>query len=484
MKATSLFGGVQVFNILIGVIRTKIIAMLLGPVGMGIAGVLTSTTNLIGGLTNFGLSTSAVKNVSAAHASGDTQRISTVVTVLRRLVWITGLLGTLVTIIAAPYLSKISFNSNQYTNDIRLVASVLLLTQLNAGQLVLLQGMRQLKYLATANVLGMLGGLLVSVPVYYFMGERGIVPAILLSALVLLSISFYFSRRLKLQSTAVSARQTMQEGWQMLRMGFMISLSGLLSYVVTYSMNAYIGRTGSLAEVGLYNAGFSMINMYVGMVFSAMATDYYPRLSSIASDYPQATKLINQQAEVAVLIITPVLLLLMLFMDPVIMVLYTRKFLQMDRMLLFISVGLILKAATWALGFMILANSNSKVFIISELVANAYTLGFSMLGYSLSGLTGVGIAFVGCYMLSLIQTYFILRYYYRFSFTREFLQIMGLSFVLSLGSLTGLIYLKQPGSYILASVITLAAMFFSVRKLNSLIGLTDLIRNKLANRNR
>ena len=33
-KSTSLFGGVQVFNILIAVIRTKFIAVLLGPAGI------------------------------------------------------------------------------------------------------------------------------------------------------------------------------------------------------------------------------------------------------------------------------------------------------------------------------------------------------------------------------------------------------------------------------------------------------------------
>ena len=73
MKATSIFGGVQVYNIIISVIRSKFIAVLLGPTGMGISGLLTSTTGLIGNITNLGLSTSAVKNVAAANASGDSK---------------------------------------------------------------------------------------------------------------------------------------------------------------------------------------------------------------------------------------------------------------------------------------------------------------------------------------------------------------------------------------------------------------------------
>ncbi|HBK40816.1 MAG TPA: O-antigen translocase, partial [Porphyromonadaceae bacterium] len=84
MKATSLFGGVQVFQIVISIVRSKFVALLLGPAGMGIVGLLTSTTGLVAGLTNFGLGTSAIKNISEANATGDEQRISTVISVMRR----------------------------------------------------------------------------------------------------------------------------------------------------------------------------------------------------------------------------------------------------------------------------------------------------------------------------------------------------------------------------------------------------------------
>jgi len=115
MKATSIFGGVQVFQIIIQIIRSKFIAILLGPIGMGIAGLLTTTTNFIGVLADFGLGTSAVKDIAAAHGTGNETRISTVATVLRRLVWITGILGTLVTLILSPWLSQLTFGNHNYT---------------------------------------------------------------------------------------------------------------------------------------------------------------------------------------------------------------------------------------------------------------------------------------------------------------------------------------------------------------------------------
>src|SRR5687768_10498329 len=116
MKATSIFGGVQVFQIVIQIIRSKFIAVFLGPIGMGIAGLLTTTTNLITVLTGFGLGTSAVKDISAASATGNELRIATVNKVLQRFVWITGILGTLLTIVFSGWLSQVTFGNRSYTN--------------------------------------------------------------------------------------------------------------------------------------------------------------------------------------------------------------------------------------------------------------------------------------------------------------------------------------------------------------------------------
>ena len=115
MKTTSIFGGVQVFQIIIQILRSKIVAVLLGPTGIGINGLYNSTIDLINGFTNFGLGTSAVKNVAAANGTGNTREVATVVIVLRRVVWLTGILGTLVMIVMSRWLSQLTFKSDEYT---------------------------------------------------------------------------------------------------------------------------------------------------------------------------------------------------------------------------------------------------------------------------------------------------------------------------------------------------------------------------------
>ena len=139
-KATSLFGGVQSFNIIISVIRSKLVAVLIGPAGMGIAGLLTATTGFIAAFTNFGLETSAVKNVAAADTTGDKERVKTTVTALRRLVWVTGILGMIVTAILSPWLSRLTFGNKDYTLAFIWLSVTLLFKQLSSGQLVILAG--------------------------------------------------------------------------------------------------------------------------------------------------------------------------------------------------------------------------------------------------------------------------------------------------------------------------------------------------------
>ena len=124
MAATSLFGGVQVFQILIQIIRSKFVAVLLGPAGMGIVGLLTSTLGLISGLTNFGLGTSAVKDIAEARTTENETRIATVTIVLRRLVWISGTLGTIVVLVHTGLYLDFRFPAFQsaYQRSIGIVA--------------------------------------------------------------------------------------------------------------------------------------------------------------------------------------------------------------------------------------------------------------------------------------------------------------------------------------------------------------------------
>lgn len=480
MKATSIFGGVQVINILIAIIRSKFIAVLLGPAGMGIAGLLTSTTGLIGGLTNFGLGTSAVRNVAAADGTGNQSRIAIILTVLRRWVWVTGLLGMMVTIVAAPALSRMTFGNSDYTFPFIWISVSLLLTQLSTGQMILLQGMRKLQYLAKANLAGSVLGLIMTLPLYYWLGINGIVPAIIISSVIACICAWYFGRKINVEKIRVSKARTIVEGKEMLAMGFMISISGLITLGTSYIVRIFISNHGGVAEVGLYNAGFAIVNSYVGLIFTAMATDYYPRLAAVAHNNADCSKVINQQAEISILIMAPIVIIFLVFINWFVIILYSVKFAAVNHMILWAALGMLFKAVSWSISFIFLAKGAKKFFFWSELVANGYTLLLNMIGYYYWGLTGLGFSFLASYILYLFQVFFIAKIKFEFSFQNELYIIFSIQFMLALLSFLPALFLGGKISYFIGSIIFLLSLFYSYKKLDDRMGLKLIFSNLAA----
>ena len=477
MKATSIFGGVQVFQILIGIIRSKFVAVLLGPLGMGISGLLTSTIGFVAALTTFGLSTSAVRDISTAHGSRDHKRLVFVVSVFRKLVWLTGFLGALVTAVFSPFLSELTFGNRDYTFAFIWLSITLLLNQISAGQSVLLRGTRQIKFMAQASMMGSVLGLITTIPLYYFYGVKGIVPAMIITAITGLILTRYYANKLDMKSVPVSTAQTISEGKEMLKMGFMISLSGLLTLGASYIVKIFISNRGGVEQLGLYNAGFTIINTYVGMVFTAMATDYFPRLSAVATDNQKSKEVMNQQAEIALLILAPIVIVFLVFIKWVIILLYSQKFVPVTDMIQWAALGMFFKAASWAIAFIFLAKGARKLFFWNELVTNIYLLIFNVVGYVYFGLTGLGVSFLVSYIIYFIQVYWVANRKYSFTFSASFKKIFFLQLCLAVITFFIAKMLSPIIGYCLGSVVVILSIIISFKGLDSRLDLQSILLN-------
>ena len=478
MKATSIFGGVQVFNILISIIRSKFVALLLGPAGMGIMGLLTSTTGIIGNLTNFGLGTSAVKDVAIANSSGDQKKIEEVVIVVRRMVWITGIIGLLAMLVLSSLLSQLTFGNKNYTLAFIWISLTMLLNQLSSGQLVILQGLRKLKYLAKANLFGSFLGLFVTIPLYYFFGFDGIVPGIIGTSVISLIVSWYFSGKIDLKRSELTQAQIFEQGKGMLKMGFLISLNGILVVGVSYIIRIFISRIGSVEQVGLYSAGFAIINTYVSLIFNAMSTDYYPRLSAISDNNKLCRQTVNQQVEIALLILAPILIFLLVFINWIIILLYSRDFTAVNEMIQWAAIGMFFKTISWSIGFIFLAKGTTKLFLWNELVANLYILGFNMLGFYYWGLTGLGLAFAFSYFIYTVQVFIITKVKFEFNVDRSLIKIFLFQFSMAVMLFILIRLLNNPMTYIAGFIFIFFSCWYSIFQLNKRLSLINLL-NKL-----
>lgn len=476
-KATSLFGGVQVFQILISIIKSKIIAVLLGPAGVGIQGLYQSAILLIQGVTSMGLSSSAVRDVSESYASEDGERVSFVLSVLRKLVWGTGLLGMVAVVVLSPLLSKATFGNYDYTIPFILLSIILLLDQIFAGQKVVLQGMRKLKYLAKASAIGSTVGLIVSIPLYYWLGVKGIIPTLILNSASSLLLSWYFSKKVKIDRIVVSNKQAFQEGKSMLKMGLSMSFSSIMVYAGSYIIRGFIRYKGGLDEVGLFNAGFAIMATYTGMVFTAMSTDYYPRIAGVNKDNNKCNDVVNQQSEIAVLILAPLISIGLIFLPLMITLLYSDKFIGANDYIIWAALGMMFKVISWAIAFIFIAKGEARLFLINEFSANTYTLLLNVAGYYIMGLKGLGISFAITYFIYMIQVYIISKKRYSFSFSKSLIKIYMRQLLLVVSCLLCVFFLRNVALlYVIGSFLVILSSLYSLYELNQKMDLRQIIK--------
>lgn len=429
-KATSLFGGVQLYQIIISVIKSKIIAVLLGPYGVGIMGLLTSGLDLVKQITSLGLAQSAVRDVSEANATDNLDRITNTVSIVRKLVVLTGLLGLIGVLIFSPLLSYSAFGNLDYSLVFCILSITLLFDQLSVGQKVLLQGTRKLGYLAKSTAIGATLGLVICVPFYYFWGVNGIAPTIVLNSIVTLLLTWYYSRKLKINSIYVRIKDAVINGTPMLKLGIAMSISSVLASGSSFVLRSFIRSYGGEEMVGLYTAGFIIMTSYVGMVFTAMSTDYYPRLAAVSKDNKQSAIVINQQCEIGTLIIAPLLSLCVIFMPTIIELLYSQDFAGANNYILWSTIGIMLKMGGWCVAYQFVAKGESKLFMRIEIITNIYMLLLNMVGYYIAGLEGLGFSFSMGYLVYLLMVYIIAKKRYDFDFSFGCKKMYLLLFVL------------------------------------------------------
>lgn len=475
-KATSLFGGVQVFQIITGIIRTKFVAVLLGTAGVGIMGLFNSPLQLILSITGLGITFSAVRDISEAYGSRNTGAIERTVTTLRRWSWVAGLTGVAVTASLAPLLSKWTFGTRDYTWAFVWLSVTMFMQTISNGQKSVIQACRKMGDLAKASVYGSLAGLFTAVPLFYFFGMKGIVPSLIFTALTAQLLTWHFARKLKIRSVSMSWNETVTSGQKMIKLGLIITSIGIIGFLTGYLLNAFIGRTGGVDQVGLYNAGWNIIGQSTGLVFTAMTTDYFPRLSSINTDNDKIRILVNQQAEMVLLILSPISVILIAGMPLIIRILYTSAFLPVIVFANLILMGILLKGLVWSAGFIFPAKGDLKLFGIIEIVTMIFNIVTNILGYRIYGLEGLGVSFIINYLFGLFLTLYYAYKKYGFSYSKETIKSFFINSLLVSSIFVLSFIVKGSAWYITGAFIILMSAAYSFTELDKRIGLVQLIR--------
>ena len=450
-------------------------AVLLGTAGVGIQGLFQSALGMFQSISSLGIGQSAVRDVAEANGSGDRERVGRTVSVLRRLVLLTGSMGMLAMMAFAPVISRNSFGDAKYTLPLLFLATTLLIDQICAGQTVLLQGLRRIKEMAAASAVGITVGLLVSVPIYYFFRIDGIVPIFILNSVASVIITWCFTRKIKYPSSKPSFKEVLREGGPMVKMGIALSLSGMAGSTVHFFLRSSILRMCGEDVLGLYQAGLMIVGTYIGLVFSAIGSDFYPRLASVNHDPDKGREVVSQQGELTLHILSPMLCLCILLMPVVLRILYSDRFVGASPFIWWSCPGMLFNLGAWLLSFVFVVKSDTKLYLFTQISGALVFLALSWVGCKYLSLTGLGIALTLNHMFSFFLSFFILRKRYRFSFTDDFARGFVVQLLLVGMALAAILCLSGVWKYVACSAVTAVSVILSIRIMNRKMDIVQLL---------
>lgn len=434
LKSSSIIGGASVINILIGLVRTKLIAVLLGPTGIGLVSLYTGLLSTATAVATMGIGTVGTRQIAEAHGKDDERALAVV---RRAMFWGALLLasaGALVVWTLREMLAVKVLGGAQHATIVGWLALGVALSVAGASQGALIQGMRRIGDMARLSVYGSVLNTVLGVALIWQWGQAGLVAYVLIGPLSSFLLGhWYVSRLPKVDSDPIALQEMAQQWEALLRLGVPFMGAGLVVGLVQLWIRVEVGKTLGAESLGHFQAAWTISMQYIGFVLAAMNADYFPRLTAVIHDHKAASRLVNEQTEIALLLSAPVFIAMIGLTPWVIQLLYSSAFAPAVEVLRWQILGDVLKVASWPLGFVILAAGAGKTYFLTEtlvlLLMGALIAGFS----SAIGLQITGIAFLACYLAYLPLVYWLASKMIGFRWTGGVVKLLIIIFTVCVG---------------------------------------------------
>lgn len=412
LKATSAIAGAKVVTIVISVIRSKVLAMLLGPAGMGVIGLVTSSVEFARVIFGVGLDGATVRKIVDASSKDDPDELERTYRAAARMAVVIGLVAWLGVSLASPWLSQGAFSTPSKFWLFIVGGASLVFTPLLGVQLAFLQGLRLVKLLAICQILVALLGAAATLAAVGIFGEYGGVCVLAPVSISSLLIHRHYVSRHRPASGRVLAVNYREEFLSNLKFGSGFAVNAIWLTASTWLnvllIRHYYADQGTFF-VGLYGAASTLSNLYVGVVLSALSTEFYPALSALADKPVEMKALLNQQTVLAIAIGVPCSLAALILAPYLLQLLYSSDFAGGTSLLRCLLAGMAIRFATCPLGFVMLARRATRAVLASELLVGTLMIASCQFFLRQQGLIGLGIALVLTNIFHLLWLIFLTR---------------------------------------------------------------------------
>ncbi len=440
LKTMTLFGSVEAVTMLCSVVRNKIMALWVGAIGVGLLGLYAVALEMLSTLAQMGLRMSAVKSISASTSE---KEVSEKVVMVRRIGFVLGVCGALLTMIFAPFLSYMSFGDYSHGWQFVALSIGVFFTTIVASESAVLQGRNQLSRIAKASAYSAPLSLCVAIAMIYYWRIDSAIPVLLAYAVIMAGCYFVFRSPMGQVVDSLSWRNTITEARPMLVLGVIITITGFSTWLSSYVVLSFVNHCGGEEQMGLYQAGFTVAIRYMGVIFTSLGMEYFPRISSAAvGGMKRLQIMMRHQLKVVLCVVTPMAIGLVLLASCVVNLLYSGEFLKAVPLVVLAMPGVVLRAVSFCMAFVIYAKGDGRVILVTELLSCVLCILLNCAGYYLWGLAGVGVSFSVWYALYAIIVGVAVRRTYGITLGRNIVWFtISLTLLTGIVSVAGFIYL-------------------------------------------
>jgi O-antigen/teichoic acid export membrane protein len=402
LKSTAIVGGATVINLIVGLARTKVIALILGPTGIGLIGMWNATLSMGASVAGLGVYSSGVRQVAATAHDAPAAELS--LRALWSLSILLSALGSGMFWLFRDHIALLTLGDSMYSSQVGWLSVGIGLSILGGAQMAAVQGYRRMGDFARLQLLSTVVAAFIGVAAVALFGEGAVLLVVLATPVTGCLFGYYYARKLPVRPQFASAGlKGVVPVWRTLtKIGIAITISAMLGSATQIVARTIIVRGLGLEAAGLFQAAWTVSAVNMGLLLAAMGADYYPRLSAVAGDQAAMNEQVNQQVHVALVLAGPVLLGVTSLAPIVLRLLYSEEFQGAAELLQWLTAADALRLTGWALGFVMLARQATVSYIMIEA---SFGIVFVPLMWALApiiGLEAAGIAYFSGYLVCLI----------------------------------------------------------------------------------
>jgi O-antigen/teichoic acid export membrane protein len=389
-------------TIVAGIASAKIAALLVGPSGVGLVGMVQGAAAVAAAAIELGMATAIVRIYGADIAeTGDNHDWLMQLTrvALRLMSWLAG--GVMaVSVALGPWLAGLVLGDGRRAYEFTIAAATGVAVSFTTLHTSVLVAAHQVKSVVTVAVRVAFVSPVVTFAVVGAFGEAGVAPAALVSSCVVLGITVVTARR-RLAQRASEQAHADRRGTRrrLVSDGVPVCLSAVTGSVALVLVPLAVRHLLGDDAVGFYRAAAVISLGYTAAISAAVNQDFLPRASRVASSPAAVTDLALAQVRLVTFVLVPVLAATSALLPAIVRVLYRRDFAPTVDVLEWQLVGDVLRMISSVLAASLFVLRGGAWRLGTELAGLLLLVVLSTVGAWLDGLSGLGGGFVATYLL-------------------------------------------------------------------------------------